>query len=88
VKYGMDVVFVGHEHFYERIKQQKGVHYFTTGGAAKLRRGDIDRETDFHAAGFDEGYHFILVEIVDDALHFQVISDRGQTVDSGVIRRT
>jgi hypothetical protein len=87
VKYGMDVVFVGHEHFYERTKPQKDVHYFTIGAAAKLRRGDIDRETDFHAAGFDEGYSFMLVEVVDDALYFQVISDQGQTVDSGVIRR-
>ena len=25
VKYGMDVVFAGHEHFYERVKPQKGI---------------------------------------------------------------
>lgn len=87
MKYGMDVVFVGHEHFYERIKPQNGVHYFTSGGAAKLRRGDIDRDTDFHAAGFDQGYHFMLVEIVDDELHFQVITDQGRTVDAGMIQR-
>jgi predicted phosphodiesterase len=87
VKYGIDVVFVGHEHFYERIKPQQGVHYFTSGGAAKLRRGDIDREADFHAAGFDQGYHFMLVEIVDDELYFQVITDDGRTVDAGMIQR-
>ena len=29
VKYGVDVVFAGHEHFYERIKPQKGIYYFT-----------------------------------------------------------
>ena len=33
------------------------------------------------------GYHFMLVEIAGDELHFQVISDTGRTVDSGVIRR-
>jgi 3',5'-cyclic AMP phosphodiesterase CpdA len=31
VKYGVNVVFAGHEHFYERIKAQKGVYYFTSG---------------------------------------------------------
>src|SRR4029434_6138484 len=41
IKYGVDVVFAGHEHFYERIKPQNGIYYFTSGGAAKLRDGDI-----------------------------------------------
>ena len=57
MKYGVDVVFAGHEHFYERIKPQNGVHDFTSGGAARLRWGDIDRDTKCHAAGFDEGCH-------------------------------
>jgi len=87
VEHAVSVVFVGHEHFYERLKPQKGVHYFTTGAAAKLRRGDIDRSTHFHAAGYDQGYHFMLVEVVDDTLHFQAISDTGRTVDAGTIRR-
>lgn len=87
VEHSVDVAFVGHEHFYERLKPQNGIHYFTSGGAAKLRRGDIDRDTDFHAAGFDEGYHFMLVEIVADELHFQVITDQGRTVDAGKIQR-
>jgi hypothetical protein len=43
IKYGIDVVFAGHEHFYERIKPQKGIYYFTCGGSAKLRAGDIRR---------------------------------------------
>jgi hypothetical protein len=54
--------------------------------AAKLRAGDIDRNSAFHEAGFDRGYHFVLAEIVDDELHFQVISDDGRTVDGGTIR--
>jgi hypothetical protein len=36
---------------------------------------------------FDTGYHFILAEVTKDAFHFQVISDRGQTVDSGTYMR-
>ena len=86
LRHGVDVVFAGHEHFYERLKPQNGIYYFTSGGAAKLRRGDI-RSTPMTAKGFDEGYHFMLVQIAGDEMHFEVISDRGQGVDSGVLAR-
>jgi hypothetical protein len=77
LKYGVDAVFAGHEHFYERIKPQKGIYYFTSGGAAKLREGDVSA-TELTAKKFDTGYHFMLLEIVKDTLNFQVISDQGQ----------
>ena len=86
VKHGVDVVFTGHEHFYERLKPQQGVHYFISGGGGKLRRGDIAGGP-IHAKGFDQGYHFMLVEIAGDAMHVQVINEVGKTVDSDVIRR-
>jgi hypothetical protein len=86
LKYGVDAVFAGHEHFYERIKPQKGIYYFTSGGAAKLREGDI-KATQLTAKKFDTGYHFMLIELVKDELHFQVITDEGKTVDSGVLPR-
>lgn len=86
IKHGVNVVLSGHDHFYERIKPQKGIHYFVSGAAAKLRRGDIEK-TPLTAKGFDQGYHFMAIEIAGDELHFQVISDDGKTVDSGVITR-
>jgi len=86
LKHGVDVVFSGHEHFYERIKPQKGIYYFTSGGAAKLREGDVNK-TDLTAKSFDTGYHFMLIELAKDALHFQAISDQGKTVDSGTLAR-
>jgi len=86
LKHGVDVVFSGHEHFYERIKPQKGIYYFTSGGAAKLREGDVNK-TDLTAKSFDTGYHFMLIELAKDALHFQAISDQGKTVDSGTLQR-
>jgi hypothetical protein len=86
LKYGVDAVFAGHEHFYERIKPQKGIYYFTSGGAAKLREGDVKR-SELTAKAFDSGYHFMLVEIGKNALSFQVISDQGKTVDSGTFPR-
>jgi hypothetical protein len=86
VKHGVNVVFSGHEHFYERIKPQKGIAYFIVGNSAKLRKGDIAR-TNLTAKGWDSGYGFMLVEIVGDDLFFQTISDQGQTVDAGSVHR-
>ena len=84
---GVDVVFAGHEHFYERLKPQKGIYYITQGGAAKLRRGNIRDNSAMTARGFDSDRSFTLVEIHEDHLFFETISRRGQTVDSGVITR-
>ena len=86
VKHGVDVVFTGHEHFYERTKPQKGITYFVNGSAAKLRKGNIGK-TDLTAKGFDTGYAFMIVEITGDELHFQTIEADGKTIDSGVIKR-
>jgi hypothetical protein len=85
LKYGVDIVLSGHEHFYERLKPQKGIHYFISGGAGKVRRGDVGGE--FTEKAFDQGFHFMLMEIDGDKLHFQVISDQAKTVDSGIITR-
>jgi 3',5'-cyclic AMP phosphodiesterase CpdA len=86
LKYSVDVVFSGHDHFYERIKPQKGIQYFVSGGAGKVRRGDLQDEG-LMAKGFDAGYHFMLIEIDGDQMHFQVISDLGKTIDSGIVLR-
>ncbi len=85
LKYGVDLVIAGHEHFYERLKPQKGINYFISGGAGKLRRGDVGGE--FTAKAFDQGFHFMIFEVDGDQMQFQVITDRGQTVDAGVVGR-
>lgn len=86
LKYGVDVAIMGHEHFYERLKPQKGVHYFIVGSSAKLRKGDL-RKSPMTASGTDSQYAFMLVEIDGDELYYQAISDKGVTLDAGVIRR-
>jgi predicted phosphodiesterase len=85
VKYKVDVVFAGHEHFYERIKPQKGIYYFTAGGSAKLRSGNISRRSTIIEKGFDTDNSFMLVEITRDEMRFDAISRKGQIVDSGAI---
>ena len=86
VKYGVDVVFTGHEHFYERIKPQKGITYFISGNSAKLRKGNIG-SSEITAKGFDQGYAFMVIEIAGDEMYFQTIDAGGRTIDSGVVRR-
>jgi predicted phosphodiesterase len=86
VKYGVQVVFSGHEHLYERVKPQKGIYYFTEGASGELRPGDL-RPTDLTAAGFDKDRSFLAIEISGDILYFQAISRTGASVDSGSIRR-
>jgi len=86
LKYGVNVVLTGHEHFYERVKPQKGVAYFILGSSAKLRQGDLTK-TNLTAKGWDQGYGFMLMEVVGDDLSFQMISDKGETIDSGSIHR-
>jgi predicted phosphodiesterase len=86
VKHGVDVVFTGHEHFYERLKPQQGITYFISGSSAKLRRGNIG-SSGITAKGFDQGYTFMVVEIAGDDMHFQTIDADGRTIDSGVVRR-
>ena len=87
VKYGVSAAFSGHDHFYERIKPQKGgIVYWVSGGGGSLRKGDI-RATDMTAKGFDRDYHFMIVEIAGDDLYFQAVSRTGVTIDSGVVHR-
>jgi Calcineurin-like phosphoesterase len=86
VRYGVNVVFSGHDHVYERIRLQKGIYYFVEGSSGHLRYHNLRRSAQM-AAGFDTDRAFMLVEIAGDQFYFQTISRTGQTVDSGVLQR-
>jgi Calcineurin-like phosphoesterase len=86
VRNGVNVVFSGHDHVYERIKPQKGIYYFVSGAAGQLRKGNMER-SDQTAAAFDQDRSFMALEIAGEDMFFQSISRTGQIVDSGVIRR-
>ncbi len=86
LKYGVNVAFAGHEHFYERLKPQKGVAYFILGSSSKLRKGDLQKSS-LTAYGNDSDYTFMLVEIDGDDMYFQTINDKGVTVDAGKVSR-
>jgi len=86
IKYGVTMALSGHDHFYERMKPQKGVHYFVVGGAAKLRSGNAKR-TAITETAFDRDHSFLVMDIDRDTLRFRAISCKGETVDEGIIQR-
>jgi predicted phosphodiesterase len=83
-KNGVDVVFSGHEHIYERIKPRNGIHYFVLGNSGELRRHGV-RDSSESAKSFDTDRTFMMVEISGDELFFQTVSASGETIDSGSI---
>ncbi|MCA1636625.1 MAG: metallophosphoesterase [Acidobacteria bacterium] len=85
LKYGVNAVFAGHEHFYERLKPQKGIYYFISGAGGKLREGDVKKNSPLTEKAYDGDLSFMLLEVAGDQMHFQVISRTGETVDSGLL---
>lgn len=85
-KYKVQVVFAGHEHFYERSTPQLGVLHFITGAAGQLRLLNIRRSKDT-AAGYDTDNSFMVARVTGDELHFEAINRRGWVVDSGIVHR-
>jgi 3',5'-cyclic AMP phosphodiesterase CpdA len=87
VQNNVSVVFAGHDHFYERIKPQRGIVHFVVGSGGKLRFGNIDRMSGLTDRGFDTGNAFLAVEIDGDKMYFNAIATDGSVVDSGIVER-
>lgn len=85
-RYGVNAVFSGHEHVYQRIKPENDIYYFVLGNSGKLMTHDF-RAAGERVKGFDSDQSFMLVEIAGDKLYFQTISRSGLTIDSGVLQR-
>lgn len=85
VRYGVNLVLTGHDHFYERIKPQKGIYYFVAGAGGKLRPGDVRNNSPLTDKAYDRDMSFMVAEIVGDQFYFQAVSRTGETIDSGVL---
>jgi 3',5'-cyclic AMP phosphodiesterase CpdA len=85
-KYGVNAVYSGHEHIYERVKPVNNIYFFVLGSSGKLMKNDIRSTKDLDDS-FDSDQTFMLVEISGDSLYFQVISRQGNTIDSGKYSR-
>lgn len=85
-RYGVNAVFSGHEHVYQRIKPENKIYYFVLGNSGKLMTHDFGEARE-RVKGFDSDQTFMLVEIAGDKLYFQTISRSGETIDSGELPR-
>lgn len=85
IRYGVQVVFSGHDHVYERIRPQHGITYFVCGSSGQLRSGNLAKGSALTAAGFDQDQAFMIIDVADDALQFQAISRASAIVDFGEI---
>ena len=84
VRYGVDVVFSGHDHIYERLHPQKGITYFVAGAGGQSERGVAP--TAATAASFDQDRSFMLVEVSGAELQYRAVTRGGSIVDAGAIR--
>ena len=82
---GVDVVFSGHDHVYERLTPQQGITYFVTGAGGQEVR--TLRKSTATAASFDGDQTFTAVEVSGADLFFQTVTRSGITVDAGVIHK-
>jgi 3',5'-cyclic AMP phosphodiesterase CpdA len=79
---GIDVVFTGHDHHYERTHPQQGVTYFVSGGGCKLTRVGSSDFTAYAASILQ----FLLVSVRGDEMVVRCIRNDGRVADRVTLR--
>lgn len=82
VQHGVAAALSGHDHFYERIKLQRGVQYFVSGASGQLRPGNINRRSPLTEASNDTVHSFMFAEASKEHLNFWAIDSAGNVLDS------
>ncbi len=77
-RHGVDVVFNGHDHDYERTVQIRGVTYVVTGGGGK----DLYEAGESEWTAFSRSAHHAVRVLVDgDSLRLEAVEPNGAVVD-------
>ncbi len=84
-QYGVDIVFGGHDHDYERTIPINGVVYIVTGGGGAPLH-DVDSSS--WTAYSERTYHFCKIDIMEKKLLLKAIKPDGTVFDSLVIDKT
>ena len=84
VKYKADIVLSAHDHHYERIKSQRGVNYFVSGGGGGGVRPVAHPEPFSEVALATP--HFLVFELGQNKGWFQAVNLCGRVIDRGVLR--
>jgi predicted phosphodiesterase len=84
VKYGVSIVFAGHNHYYSRAEVD-GVTYITTGGAGAPL---YDPEHGYpNIVVAIKEYHYLKIQISGNSLGMNVLTPRGDIIDELTINR-
>jgi len=94
---GVDVVFCGHNHLYERtypmragrvVPDGRGVVYVTTGAGGMRLYAERQPPPAYIAAYHDAGFSFTLVEIDGPRLRLRQIDEQNATVDEWIMTKS
>jgi 3',5'-cyclic AMP phosphodiesterase CpdA len=80
-RYGVQVVFSGHEHDYQRTNPINGVTYIVTGSGSLSRRTGIE---DFTAVAYAT-HHYVDLNVFEDHLLLRAIDQDGEQFDEATI---
>ncbi len=87
-RFGVQVVFSGHDHFYERIQPQQGVQYFVAGASGQLRKNGMKKKSPLTAASNDRLHSFLLVQVRGAEMQIETISEDGSILDRVTIAQS
>ena len=82
VEYGVEIVFTGHDHDYERTKPIHGVTYVVSGSAGAPIR---PVKPQWFTATARTEPHYVLVDVEHDRLVLRAINLKGDTFDTVVV---
>ncbi len=81
-RYGVNIAFQGHNHFYERINPVNGVYYWTVGsGGFSIHQYDSSDPKREYLANMKHQYDFLVVDIEGSHLTLRCIDQNGNQLD-------
>lgn len=95
-EYGVDVVFTGHNHLYERtapirkdqiVPEGQGVVYVVSGAGGAERYAKRPDPPPYIRVAVDDVFSFTLVELSSKRFELKQINERGEVIDEYVIQK-
>ncbi len=83
--HGVQLIFSGHDHAYERFRPVQGVHCVVTGGGGGNLYSQTRRAP--ASAQFHYRWHCVMVDVAGEELHLRALDTRGRVFDEFFIRR-
>ncbi len=84
-QYGVQMIFAGHDHNYERFNPMNGVHSIVAGGGGVALRWLA--QLDSASSQFWVVHHFLRVTVNGDKLSLRAVNTEGQVFDSITVQR-